>query len=378
MRRGLSCVVIGLMLGCSDGDAAPVSSPGLQPVQGDPPAATPGSQGTPMSMTPTDMPGQTPAEPGPAMDGLPEVQPNPGPGGDANPGDDGTAGSPAGDGDGDATQDPVVEPPQTCDAGLSGQAGRETVRMDHDGVSRNYILHVPDSYDPTSPTPLVLYFHPLLTSATTASSSSGFRELADREGFIVAFPDSAQSAAWNVGGVCCTSSPDIDDVGFARAIVDDIRSSYCVDNKRIYASGFSMGGGMTHHLGCEAADVFAAIAPGAFDLFEESPCAPARPLTVIAFRGTADAIVPYDGGLHTSAPNGFRGNHTFEGAEDSFARWAEINGCTGQPADQGGGCQTHTECTDGVEVTLCTAVGGGHSWPDADRAWETLSRFVMP
>ncbi|MGD8859503.1 MAG: PHB depolymerase family esterase [Myxococcales bacterium] len=275
-------------------------------------------------------------------------------------------------------ESPAGDLARACGAALDGQPGRQTVGLQHGGGSRSYILHVPGSYDGTSPRPLVLYFHPLLSNASAAATSSGFAELADREGFIVAFPDSAQSAAWNVGGICCTSSPDIDDVGFARAIVDDVESRFCVDAKRVYASGFSMGGGLTHHLGCEAADVFAAIAPGAFDLFEESACAPSRPITVIAFRGTADIIVPFDGGLMAGAPNGFLGNHTFEGAEDSFARWAQINGCTAEPIDEGGGCRTHTTCDDGTEVTLCTALGGGHDWPDAPRAWQKLSRFSLP
>lgn len=267
--------------------------------------------------------------------------------------------------------------PASCEEGLAGGPGRQTVSITHDGLSRNYILHVPSSYDAATPTPLVLVFHPLLANASAAASGSGFAELAEREGFVVAFPDSAQSAAWNVGGICCTSSPDIDDVGFARAIVDDIRSAHCIDRKRIYASGFSMGGGMAHHLGCEAADLFAAIAPGAFDLFEESDCNPARPLTVATFRGTSDTIVPYAGGTKTSAPNGFRGEHTFEGAEDTLARWARINGCTDGPADLGAGCLRHTQCEAGVEVTLCTS-SAGHAWPDAEQAWQMMRGFSLP
>lgn len=270
----------------------------------------------------------------------------------------------------------IMPEPQTCSGSATGTPGRTTERLENAGVMRNYILYVPDSYTGDKPVPLVVYFHPLLTNAATAEGSSGFVELARKEGFIVAFPDAQESAAWNVGP-CCTQSRDVDDVGFARAVVAQVQSKYCVDAKRVYAAGFSMGGGMSHYVACEAADVFAAAAPGAFDLLAENTCAPARPITVISFRSQSDTIVPYAGGEKQNAPNGFVGKHTFLGAVGTFERWAEIDGCTDEPVDEGGGCQTHKQCSEGVEVTLCT-VPGGHTWPDPDRAWQTLSRFSLP
>ncbi|HKP60981.1 MAG TPA: PHB depolymerase family esterase, partial [Polyangiales bacterium] len=244
------------------------------------------------------------------------------------------------------------------------------------GVNRSYILRVPSSYKGDKPIPLVVYFHPLLTNAATAESGSGYTELGAKEGFIVAYPDAQESAAWNVGP-CCTASRTVDDVGFTRALVKQVQGEYCVDAKRVYAAGFSMGGGMAHYVACEAADVFAASAPGAFDLLAENKCEPARPITVIAFRSESDAIVPYAGGPKTSAPNGFVGMHTFLGAVNTFKKWGEIDGCTGEPVMETGGCQTYKQCKEGVEVTLCT-VPGGHTWPPADRSWQTLKRFTLP
>jgi len=259
---------------------------------------------------------------------------------------------------------------------MTGKSGRTTATLENAGVTRNYILNVPSSYKADKPVPLVVFFHPLLTDAATAERSSGYTELANKEGFIVAYPDGQESAAWNVGP-CCTQSRDVDDVGFAKALVAKVETEYCVDAKRVYAAGFSMGGGMAHYLGCEAADVFAAIAPGAFDLLAENTCAPARPITVIAFRSESDAIVPYAGGEKTSAPNGFTGKHTFLGAVGTFKRWAEVDGCTGEPMAESGGCQTYKQCNAGVEVTLCT-VPGGHTWPSPERSWQTLNRFTLP
>jgi len=193
----------------------------------------------------------------------------------------------------------------------------------------------------------------------------------------VVFPNGIDNA-WNVGP-CCTTSRTVDDVGFARAMVERIKSQACIDPKRIYSVGFSMGGGMSHHLACNAADVFAAVAPAAFDLLTENeqPCHPARPITEIAFRGTADPIVPYAGGA-SNPPNGLPVTIHFLGADGTFQKWAMLDGCTGSPADSGNGCRTYSQCRAGVEVTLCTKQGGGHETGNAELAWQTLKRHSLP
>jgi polyhydroxybutyrate depolymerase len=172
----------------------------------------------------------------------------------------------------------------------------------------------------------------------------------------------------------------VKDLEFARALVERMRKEACIDMKRVYSAGYSMGGGMTHYLGCNAADLFAAISPAAFDLLEENeePCKPARPLTVIAFRGTADPIVPYMGGASTP-PTAYPLNPIhFRGAKATFKHWSELDGCTGEPEMGMGGCETYKQCKDGVEVTLCTKQGGGHDTGDANVGWATLKRFSMP
>lgn len=152
----------------------------------------------------------------------------------------------------------------------------------------------------------------------------------------------------------------------------------CVDMKRVHATGFSMSGGMSHFLACNAADVFAAVAPSAFDLLaeDEEPCKPARPITVISFRGALDPIVPCAGGA-SNPPNGLPVTIHFRGAEGTFNRWKELNGCTGTPTKTGD-CQTYSSCNAGVETTLCTAPGGGHSPGDADAGWAMMKKHPMP
>ena len=266
----------------------------------------------------------------------------------------------------------------TCVPGSTLPAGDTNGSLDVGGTMRSYILHVPSTVTAQTPVPLVLDFHPILADDNYEASNSGYKALADQEGFVVAFPNGIDNA-WNIGP-CCTMSRTVDDLGFARALVTKIEGGGCIDPKRVYAVGYSMGGGMTHYLGCNAADVFASIAPAAFDLLQESeePCHPSRPITELSFRGTADPIVPYAGGA-SNPPNGLNVTIHFLGAQGTFQKWAQLNGCTGSPsAADSNGCSTYSQCKDGVEVTLCTTQGGGHVTGNPQIGWAMLKKHPMP
>ncbi|MEO8903046.1 MAG: feruloyl esterase, partial [Polyangiaceae bacterium] len=140
----------------------------------------------------------------------------------------------------------------------------------------------------------------------------------------------------------------------------------------------SLGGGMTHVIACKAADVFAAAAPAAADLTKENvaDCKPSRPITVIAFRGTADSNVSYAGG--SVSPNASM-PLTGLGAKASFQKWAEIDGCTDSAsAEDANGCARYAACQGGAEVLLCTKQGGGHEPGDASVGWPVLKRHSLP
>ncbi len=159
--------------------------------------------------------------------------------------------------------------------------------------------------------------------------------------------------------------------------ISEVKQLACIDPKRVYATGFSMGGGMSHYTACHLADIFAAVAPAAFDLLKENEgaCKPVRPISVISFRGTSDPIVSYNGGL-SSVVQGMPIN--FLGAEGTHKKWADINKCTGSPATDKNGCSTYSNCADGVKVTLCTKQGGGHDYGDANVGWPFLKEFTLP
>jgi polyhydroxybutyrate depolymerase len=256
--------------------------------------------------------------------------------------------------------------PGNCPAGSKPGDGKRTVTVGT--TSRTYYLHVPTKYDGTKPVALVVDFHGKGGNGTDEAKSNPYRSVIDAEGVLSACPDGL-NGDWNIGP-CCN---DADDVGFAKAVVKDVAKVACVDLKQVYAVGFSLGGGMVHRLGCEAADTFAAVAPAASDLVKETvdKCKPARPLTVISFRGTADGSVPYAGGTIVS--------FTGLGAQATFKKWAELDACTGTPsAADSNGCSTYSTCADGVQVTLCSKQGGGHEAGNASISWPILKKYALP
>jgi polyhydroxybutyrate depolymerase len=256
--------------------------------------------------------------------------------------------------------------------------GNSDKTLQFGGKNRSYVLHVPNAYDGTKPVPLIIDFHGLGGNGKGQSSGSPYPAQTDADGVIMAFPsgESGPSGpAWNVGP-CCVSG--VDDVAFGKALVSEIAKSACIDPKRVYAVGFSMGGGMSHYLACHAADVFAAVAPAAFDLLEENvdDCKPSRPISVVSFRGTGDPIVPYAGG-YSAVVSGMP--ITFLGAQKTFEAWGELNKCTGAAsAEDGKGCKSYSSCQGGVDVMLCTKQSGGHEAGNASVAWPILKKHTLP
>jgi polyhydroxybutyrate depolymerase len=236
---------------------------------------------------------------------------------------------------------------------------------------------VPSSYQGTAPVPLVVDFHGAGKTAMDELGESPYPAVLDPEGVVMAFPEGLPGPAgpaWNVGP-CCVA--DVDDVAFTRALVADVEQSACVDPSRVYAVGVLTGGGMVHYLGCHAADIFAALAPAAFDLLEENvvDCMPERPVTVVAFRGDADQRVPYEGGPSALVPGM---PLTFLGAVATFEKWAELDGCTDMPSPaDANGCSSYQSCSEGVEVVLCTQAGGNALPGDANIAWPVLKRHTL-
>ncbi len=176
--------------------------------------------------------------------------------------------------------------------------GDSTQTLQVGSMTRSYVLHLPATYDASKPAPLVVDFHGIGGSGASELSSSPYPAVVDSEGVVMAFPDGIAGpagTAWNMGP-CCVA--DVDDLGFAKALVAHVQKLACIDATRVYAVGVLTGGGMVYDLACNAANLFAAVAPAAFDLLQETAddCRPSRPITEISFRGNAVSRVPYEGG----------------------------------------------------------------------------------
>jgi len=260
-------------------------------------------------------------------------------------------------------------------------------------LARTYDVHVPPGYDGTVAVPLVLDLHGYSGTGSIEATLSHWAAVADAQGFIVAFPNGygpVGQMSWN-SGTCCdpAKAAGVDDVAFMRAIVADVGANAHVDLRRVYVTGLSNGGFMSHRLACEAADVFAAAAPVAAPLGLDpvTSCQPVRPIPLLQFSGLGDQVVPYAGGPTSVFPDVI-----VIPALDSYAYWASVDGCsaTGAFLDLGNGAslRTGTGCAGGVEVGLYSINGNlfmGHIlYGNSDgidvpqRIWEFFSRFVLP
>jgi len=226
-------------------------------------------------------------------------------------------------------------------------------RLDSGGVTREYLLHISSTYDAGTAVPLLINIHGFSATAQQQALLSGMSGKSDNEGFIVVYPQAlGDPPTWRVGPL----GGGDEDLAFIVDLIDHMQAGYNIDPRRIYATGISNGGGMVNRLGCELADRVAAIGPvsGAY-LFDED-CSPARPVPVVAFHGTADQLVPYEGKGISLPP-----------IEVWAGDWARRNGCSAestvsyQQGEVSG--QTWGACRDQADVVLYTIQDGGHTWP---------------
>ena len=244
-----------------------------------------------------------------------------------------------------------------------------------DGLTRTFRVHVPEGLNETAPVPIVVGLHPFLGTGRIASRTMNFEPVADREGFIVVYPDGIQRA-WRYASVENPGAPlrsGVDDVKFLRALIEHMKATHNIDPRRVYVTGYSNGGFMSHRIANDMSDVVAAIAPVCATLTEEAAAAyaPPRPVPVVMICGVDDPLIPWEGGTLNQGP---RASTQVLSAEASAARWAALNGCNAEPTrtlldDVEPNDGTRVEriafdgCHESADVVLYGIQGGGHTWP---------------
>jgi polyhydroxybutyrate depolymerase len=270
---------------------------------------------------------------------------------------------------------------------LAAQSGRRLTAGDHSfdlrhgGRRRSYIAHVPRNAA-DSPTPVVIAFHGGGGEAEGFKAYAGLDAVADREGFIVVYPNGSgllprRLLTWNAGECCgYAMNQRIDDVGFAMAVLDDLARRAPIDPRRVYATGHSNGAMMAYRLGAERASRIAAIVPvaGAISLARFMPD---RPVAVLAIHSVDDPRALYNGGLGPPFPGtNVRSSH--RPAMEGIERWRRHNGCAAATriADTRtgrSGAEPQTAilvewqgCPSAAPVAHWKLTGVGHGWPGSD------------
>jgi len=246
------------------------------------------------------------------------------------------------------------------------------------GVRRSYLIHIPKGYRQNDSIPLVIVLHGGFSNAKAMERETNFSALADRENFIVGYPNGAYGILgflnhWNAGHCCGKAASDNrDDLGFIEAVIIDVKKRFAIDSNRIYITGFSNGGMLAYYFASERSDLIAAAAPLGASIGGKPSGSnfiwiinkPKFPVPIICFHGTADLNVPYNGGRGQKT----RGTREYLSVKRSMEFWQEANNC--QEHDI-----TETLCSGRVvrsrwedltgeyPVILYTLKDWGHRWP---------------
>ncbi len=247
--------------------------------------------------------------------------------------------------------------------------------LQNDGRTRQYRLYVPASYDASKPAPLILNFHGFTNNIDTQYNQSDFRQLAEDNQFIFVTPQGLGGffSGWAINN---SFGGNEDDLGFSDALINKIQEDFNINEKRIYATGFSNGGFFSYRLACELSPRIAAVASVAGSMtrvwINNNQCQPQHPTAVLQITGTNDNVI------------GINGNGTNEPIQDVMEYWSSVN--NGDPTPdviQLGGGSTRSIWDNGDNGTTAEFIrvqGKGHSWNGGNvntsqEIWKFFSRF---
>lgn len=243
----------------------------------------------------------------------------------------------------------------------------------HDGLNREYIIHVSDSYNPEIATPAVLNFHGFGGNASEYMNYADMRSLADTEGFILIYPQGSCMdgfSHWNPSLPSAENKSNVDDFGFVEAIIGEISSEYNIDSERIYACGYSNGGMFAYGLANYSSNIIAAVASVSGTMLDfDGPTG--HPMPVLHLHGTDDEVIPYDG-------NGY-----YNSAQSILDYWIGFNNTNTVPtvdSDIDGGITIEHYVYDhgdsSVSVEHYKYIGGDHVWFNATYEGQNTSTLI--
>jgi len=259
---------------------------------------------------------------------------------------------------------------------ITNTTGLFTRTLFHDGVTREYILYVPDSYDGSSKVPLMFNFHGFGGTAKRHLNYTDMRFLADTDNFILVYPQGSLLEGyphWNSSLPSEDNKSDADDFGFVEALIDEISSNYNIDLERVYACGYSNGAFLAYSLACYHSDKIAAIGSVAGTMMDDiySDCSLSHPMAMINLHGTSDDVVPYGG------------SKGFTAIDQALEYWVSFNNTNTAPVinsiNENGIIIEHYSYTDGdnnTSVEHYKIIGGGHVWFDIDYEGSNTSRLI--
>jgi polyhydroxybutyrate depolymerase len=242
-------------------------------------------------------------------------------------------------------------------------------------IRRTYLVHSPDDSDPHS---LLLAFHGGGGRAKGMPLLTRFNEIADREGFVVAYPDGYRRHWADTPG---TSPNGVDDLSFVSAIIEKLTTTYRIDTAKVYAAGISNGGFFSQRVAIEFPEKISAVATVAATMqasLAETKVL-SKPVSVLLIHGTNDSLVPFDGGRVKAGAR-----REILSAHNSAIKWAALNGCHFTPSILAlptriqdatrVRVEKFLQCRGNAEVILYVIEGGGHTWPGG---WQYLPEGII-
>lgn len=250
-------------------------------------------------------------------------------------------------------------------ASLSAQ-GTISGSIQSGGLTRDYLLYVPASYNVNTPSALLFNLHGYTSNNLEQSFYADFRSIADTANFLIVLPNGTLDGQGNRFWNTFVGNSTVDDIGFIRDLLDTLESKYTIDPNRVYSTGMSNGGFLSYSLACELNHRIAAIASvtGSMIQAKLNACNPQRPVPVMEIHGTADNTVPYNGQALT----------TFVAIPTLVNAWVGFNHCNPTPSitqvpdiNTTDGCtaerQVYSGGDKGSTVEHYKITGGGHTWP---------------